>query len=71
LDELLSHPTERSRPALRFRALAVGIDLSDLGYAANAEVPGLFFQDALDDGHQVDPVFIAGLPELNLIEEKP
>lgn len=62
LDELLNGPAGQRRPALRFRALAVGIDLSDLGYADRAEVSGLFFQDALDDDHQVDPTFIAGLP---------
>lgn len=62
LDDLLNKPTGHRHPPLRFRALAVGIDLSDLGYADQAEVDGLFFQDALDDDHQVDPVFIAGLP---------
>ncbi|QDV40395.1 FecR protein [Stieleria neptunia] len=55
----------QQRQAMRFRGLAVGIDLSDLGYAPNESVDGLFFQDALDDKHMVDPVFIAGLPELN------
>lgn len=50
--------------ALKFRALAVGIDLSDLGYAPNEKVDGLFIQDALDDKHTVDPVFIGGLPPL-------
>lgn len=48
----------------KFRGLAVGIDLSDMGYAAGETVEGLFIQDALDDGHRVDPVFIAGLPEM-------
>lgn len=62
LDDLLNKPTGHRHPPLRFRALAVGIDLSDLGYPDQAEVDGLFFQDALDDDHQVDPVFIAGLP---------
>ncbi len=63
LEELLKEPMGRHRPPLRFRALAVGIDLTDLGYADKAEVSGLFFQDAMDDAeHQVDPVFIAGLP---------
>lgn len=50
--------------AIRFRALAVGIDLSWLGYADGETVTGLFFQDASDDNHMVDPVFIGGLPEL-------
>jgi hypothetical protein len=27
-------------------------------------VEGIFIQDALDDGNQVDPVFIGGLPPL-------
>ena len=48
----------------KFRGLAVGIDLSDLGYTVGEAVEGLFFQDAMDDGHRVDPVFIAGLPEM-------
>lgn len=47
--------------AVKFRALAVGIDLSDLGYQPGECVDGLFFQDALDDKHAVDPVFIGGL----------
>lgn len=50
--------------SVRFRGLAVGIDLSDLGYRNGETVDGLFFQDALDDGHRVDPVFVAGLPEI-------
>jgi len=48
----------------KFRGLAVGIDLSDLGYSVGESVEGLFIQDALDDVHHVDPVFIAGLPEM-------
>ncbi len=44
------------------RALAVGIDLSDLGYGEADAVDGLFFQDILDDEFQFDPVFIGGLP---------
>ncbi|MCA8987266.1 MAG: FecR domain-containing protein [Planctomycetaceae bacterium] len=51
-----------NRQAIRFRGLAVGIDLSDLGYAEGESVEGLFFQDALDDKHHVDPVLIGGLP---------
>jgi hypothetical protein len=46
------------------KLLAVGIDLSDLGYPPGAEVDGIFIQDVLDDGNQVDPVFLAGLPPL-------
>ena len=62
LESLLSRPAERRLQTLRFRALAVGIDLSDLGYDDDASVDGLFFQDVLDDGNVVDPVFVAGLP---------
>jgi hypothetical protein len=51
------------KQANKFRGLAVGIDLSDLGYAAGETVDGLFFQDALDDEYRMDPVFIGGLPE--------
>lgn len=50
--------------AVRFRALAVGIDLSDLGYPIGATVEGLFLQDALTDEHVIDPVFIGGFPPL-------
>ncbi|QDV14499.1 FecR protein [Rosistilla oblonga] len=49
---------------LKFRGLAVGIDLSDLGYADGQRVDGLFIQDAMDDRHHVDPVFIGGLPAM-------
>ena len=62
LESLITGEVDRRVPTLRFRALAVGIDLSDLGYAAGERVEGLFFQDALDDNSIVDPVFIAGLP---------
>ncbi len=47
------------------KALAVGIDLSVLGYAPGALVEGLFIQDVLDNTNMVDPVFIAGLPPLD------
>ncbi|PQO38802.1 hypothetical protein C5Y96_02730 [Blastopirellula marina] len=50
--------------AVKFHAIAVGIDLSDLGYEDGAIVDGLFFQDALNDDDIVDPTFIAGLPEV-------
>jgi len=49
---------------VRAKALAVGIDLSDLGYPPGAKVDGLFFQDAQDDNNLIDPVLIAGLPPL-------
>ncbi|WP_442507178.1 FecR domain-containing protein [Novipirellula sp. SH528] len=48
--------------SVRAKAIAVGIDLSDLGYPAGAEVSGLFFQDVQDDENRIDPVFIGGLP---------
>lgn len=44
------------------KALAVGIDLSDLGFAEGETVEGLFLQDAQDNADVIDPVFIAGLP---------
>ncbi|MFH1268289.1 MAG: hypothetical protein ABIK89_21420, partial [Planctomycetota bacterium] len=57
-----------------FKALAVGIDLSELGYAEGAEIQGLFFQDKGTTGLAVDPVLIAGLPAPdpeNLLAELP
>ena len=52
-----------SRVHTSFRALAVGIDLSDLGYELGTAVESLFIQDALDDDDSfVDPVLIGGLP---------
>lgn len=62
LAELLSAECRRTPIRLNFRCLAVGIDLSDLGFAPGAAVDGLFFQDAADDANVVDPVYIAGLP---------
>ncbi len=62
LDELLTASSVRAAPGTRFHALAVGIDLSNLGFAEGEQVEGLFFQDANDDEHRVDPVFIGGLP---------
>ncbi|QDT91041.1 FecR domain-containing protein [Gimesia algae] len=46
------------------KALATGIDLSDLGFAEGESVEGLFIQDVQDDGDVIDPVFIGGLPPL-------
>jgi FecR protein len=64
ISRLESAHCTRTLMRLGFRALAVGIDLSDLGYEANESVEGLFFQDAHDENDcAVDPVFIAGLPE--------
>jgi ferric-dicitrate binding protein FerR (iron transport regulator) len=61
-ESLITGTVERRLQTLRFRALAVGIDLSDLGYDDGATVEGLFFQDTLDDSDVVDPVFVGGLP---------
>ncbi len=46
------------------KALAVGIDLSDLGYEPGERVEGLFIQDTENDMNYIDPVFIGGLPQL-------
>lgn len=62
LEQLQSLETTPIKQGVRFRGLAVGIDLSDLGYAPGESVAGLFFQDAMDDSNCVDPVFIGGLP---------
>ena len=75
-DELQAAPIKKgnSAPLTTFKVLAVGIDLSKLGYPAGAEVPGLFFQDKGTSGLQVDPVLIAGLPAVepeNLLAKIP
>lgn len=62
LDDLLNGTFQIRNPAMSFWAIAVSIDFSDLGYADNSIVEGLFFQDVMDDEHSIDPVFIAGLP---------
>ncbi len=54
---------------MKFRGLVVGIDLSDLGYEVGESVDGLFIQDAMDDKHNVDPVFIAGLPSFQEVQD--
>ncbi|MCC9606158.1 FecR family protein [Blastopirellula sp. JC732] len=64
LAELESLEATPIKQGIRFRGLAVGIDLSDLGYAPGEKVEGLFFQDAMDDGHYVDPVYVGGLPAI-------
>ncbi len=51
------------RSPLNSKALAVGIDLSDLGYRDGETVTGLFFQDADDDRNHIDPIVIRGLPD--------
>ncbi len=62
LANLESSPVKPSVSQLRFQAIAVGIDLSDLGYGPHETVQTLFFQDAMDDDNQVDPLVIVGLP---------
>lgn len=64
LDELQTVKYEQrpSHQRLRFRVIAVGIDLSDLGYLPGELIEGLFIQDAQDDNNIVDPVFVGGLP---------
>ena len=72
LADVLSIPIKGSSlHAVRARATAVGIDLSDLGYPPGAAVEGLFFQDVNDDNSFVDPVFIAGLPPLDATASHP
>jgi len=70
-DGSIDSPEDLLRPSSRrgggmslpFYALAVGVDLSDLGYAPDAEVSGLFFEDANHtDFVVIDPVFIGGFP---------
>jgi hypothetical protein len=63
LEELLNGTYTKRKSSIPFFAIAVGIDLSELGFPVGAEVRELFFQDASDDvEHQVDPEFIGGLP---------
>lgn len=47
---------------LTFKAICVGIDLSEMGYANGDSVQELFFQDANEDSNTVDPVMICGFP---------
>lgn len=66
LAELMASP-KNTRPArLDYRVLAVGIDLSDLGFMEGETADGIFIQDAELEGDtpafRVDPVFVAGLP---------
>ncbi len=61
-DELQRGTLHANPVNMSFKALAVGIDLSDLGYREGEAVTGLFIQDAAPGGAAVDPVCIAGLP---------
>ncbi|WP_437206755.1 FecR domain-containing protein [Planctomicrobium sp. SH664] len=52
-------------PQRKFRAIGVGIDLSELGFADGEEISELFIQHAaVGAASRVDPVLIAGLPRL-------
>jgi hypothetical protein len=48
------------------KALAVSIDLSDLGYKPGESANRLIIQDAGDDENRVDPVVIVALPKLQV-----
>ncbi|MCA9042157.1 MAG: hypothetical protein KDA65_17525 [Planctomycetaceae bacterium] len=66
LDELEQSPIKDSlEHIVRARVLAVGLDLSDLGYAPGDKVNGIFLQDLMDDSSHLDPVFIGGLPTIS------
>jgi hypothetical protein len=74
LGDLRTSPLSRIGTPDGFKALAVGIDLSELGYAEGAQVKGLFFQDHDGKGLMVDPVLVVGLPAPepeNLLSEVP
>jgi len=64
LDQLLEAKViSASRLHVPFHALAVGVDLSDLGYPEGGSAPGVFIEDADDrEDIAVDLVFIGGLP---------
>ncbi|HWL09965.1 MAG TPA: FecR domain-containing protein [Planctomicrobium sp.] len=78
IESLMELETEETFPRmgtyeLRFRVLAVGIDLSEMGFAEGEQVQELFIQHAIEESlfqyvvtdptSKVDPVFIAGFPE--------
>ncbi|UUO08723.1 FecR family protein [Blastopirellula sp. J2-11] len=65
LEQLESFPNTPLFQVSKRHAIVVGIDLSDLGYAEGALVDGLFLQDDLADEDFLDPVLIAGLPEVS------
>ncbi len=74
LDDLENGPLSPGGAPDDFKALAVAIDLSALGYAEGAKVEGLFIQDAPGTGLRLDPVEIAGLPApeaANLLKDIP
>lgn len=63
LSQLVSTGYRLTKPPFRFLALAVGIDLSDLGYNIGETAEGLFLQDAQLSHSTLDPVFIGGFPK--------
>lgn len=62
LKDLVTVKYKWKQLAFPFYVLAVGIDLSDLGYGAGQECTGLVLEDGNDDRNFLDPVFIGGLP---------
>jgi len=62
LEDLVGGSLTAAHVSRDFKALAVAIDLSRLGYPDGATVPGLFLQDAAPGSAAVDPVCIVGLP---------
>jgi len=71
LETAESQSNLRSIP-IPVQAIAVGVDLSDLGFEDGEEIEELFFQNALEAqlpvgqtgiASRIDPVFIAGFPE--------
>lgn len=62
LDDVLKTKFVNRPVRFDYRALAVAIDLSDLGFHPDEATDGLFIQDAEDGEGRVDPVFIGGIP---------
>lgn len=72
--EFATAPIASAGTASDFQVLAVGIDLSALGYGEGESVSGLFLQDAPGTELLIDPVEIVGLPAPdaeNLLAEIP
>ncbi len=72
--DLQTESLSRLHAAKEFKALAVGIDLSALGYGEGEAVTGLFFQAVPSTRAFVDPVCIAGLPRPispNILSKEP
>ena len=74
LDALQRGALHRGGASSGFKALAVAIDLTDLGYADGEEVSQIFLQNVAPGEPAVDPVCVAGLPapeEPNVLHEEP